>query len=197
MNHRISAGALVEHEGRLLLVRHRKEGAYDFWVAPGGGIQGSESLVVAAEREVKEETGLVVRAERVLYVEEFHNPETRHCKFWLQATLVGGSISVEAPEATAEYIVAAAWHTEDQVRSLQVFPEILQARYWQDRKAGFSSGFSIWACAAWSSGSRRCAVWPNPSLNPRPATAGAVSRASASRTIVAYRAYSTRLRGRG
>ena len=133
----------------------------------------------------------------ILYVEEFHNPETRHCKFWLQATLVGGSISVEAPEATAEYIVAAAWHTEDQVRSLQVFPEILQARYWQDRKAGFSSGFSIWACAAWSSGSRRCAVWPNPSLNPRPATAGAVSRASASRTIVAYRAYSTRLRGRG
>ena len=140
MNHRISAGALVEHEGRLLLVRHRKEGAYDFWVAPGGGVQGSESLIAAAEREVKEETGLVVRAERVLYVEEFHNPETRHCKFWLQATLLGGSISVEAPEATAEYIVAAAWHSEDQVKSLQVFPEIVQARYWQDCRAGFSFG---------------------------------------------------------
>lgn len=94
----------------------------------------------AAEREVNEETGLVVRAERVLYVEEFYSPETRHCKFWLRATLVGGSISVEAPEATAEYIVEAAWHNEAEVQSLQVFPEVVRARYWQDRKTGFSAG---------------------------------------------------------
>ena len=140
MNHRISAGALVENNGRLLLVRHRKQAAYDFWVAPGGGVQGAESLLAAAEREVREETGLVVVAERILYIEEFHNPETRHCKFWLQARLVGGELSVEAPEATAEYIVDAAWHTEDQINTLQVFPEFLQARYWQDRKAGFPSG---------------------------------------------------------
>lgn len=140
MNHRISAGALVEHEGRLLLVRHRREGVYDFWVAPGGGVQGAESLVAAAEREVKEETGLVVRADRVLYVEEFHNPETRHCKFWLQATWVGGSLSVEAAEAKAEHIVAAAWFREDEIQALQVFPEVLHGRYWQDRRNGFSAG---------------------------------------------------------
>ena len=94
----------------------------------------------AADREVKEETGLVVRAERVLYVEEFYSPETRHCKFWLQATLVGGNLSVEAPEATAEYIVEAAWHSEPELKSLQVFPEVVRVRYWQDRKTGFSAG---------------------------------------------------------
>lgn len=63
MNHRISAGARVENNGRLLLVRHRKQAAYDFWVAPGGGVQGAESLLAAAEREIREETGLVVVAE--------------------------------------------------------------------------------------------------------------------------------------
>lgn len=83
MNHRISAGALVEHEGCLLLVRHCKEGAYDFWVAPGGGVQGIESLEAATEREVKEETGISVSAQRILYVEEFYNPAMRHSKFWL------------------------------------------------------------------------------------------------------------------
>ena len=41
------------------------------------------------------------------------------------------------------------------------------------------------------------AVWPNNSLNPRLATAGTVSRAGASRTIVAVPAYSARLRSRG
>lgn len=38
---------------------------------------------------------------------------------------------------------------------------------------------------------------PNPSLNPRLATAGTVSPACASRSIVAVRAYSTGLRSRG
>jgi len=133
MNHRISSGALVEHEGRVLLVRHRKEAEYDFWVAPGGGVQGSESLAAAAEREVREETGLNVVAERLVYVEEFYNPETRHCKFWFIARLVGGTLTVEAPEAVSEYIVEAGWHEKDQVMSLQVFPEVLHGRYWQDR----------------------------------------------------------------
>ena len=41
------------------------------------------------------------------------------------------------------------------------------------------------------------AVWPNNSLNPRLATAGTVSRAGASTTIVAVPAYSTCLRSRG
>ena len=137
MNHRISSGALVEHEGRLLLVRHRKEGEYDFWGAPGGGVQGSESLAAAAEREVREATGLSVVAERLVYVEEFHNPETRHCKFWFVAKFLGGTLTVEAPEAASEYIVEAGWHEQDQVMSLQVFPEALHGRYWQDRLAGF------------------------------------------------------------
>ena len=40
-------------------------------------------------------------------------------------------------------------------------------------------------------------VLPNHSFNPRPATAGSVSRACASRTIVAVPAYAACLRGRG
>lgn len=103
-------------------------------------MQGSESLARAAEREVREETGLIVTAEQVLYVEEFHNSETRYCKFWLKASWVGGTLSIDAPEAKAEYIVDAAWHTEDQVKMLRVFPDILQGRYWEDRRAGFSAG---------------------------------------------------------
>ena len=41
------------------------------------------------------------------------------------------------------------------------------------------------------------AATPNPSLNPRLATAGVVSPARATRTIVAVRAYNTCLRSRG
>ena len=125
MNHRISAGALVEHEGRLLLVRHRREGRYDFWVAPGGGVQGTEALRTAATREVKEETGLDILTKKLVYVEEFHSPETRHCKFWFTASLVGGNLSSAAPEAIAEHIIDVSWHTQAEVTKLEVFPVAL------------------------------------------------------------------------
>ena len=137
MQHRISAGAFVEHNDRVLLVRHRKQGVYDFWVAPGGGVQGAEELASAARREVKEETGLDVAAEQLVYVEEFHSPDTRHCKFWFIARWVGGHLTVQTPEAAAEHIFEAAWHTEAEVRALEVFPEALHGRFWEDRSAGF------------------------------------------------------------
>ncbi len=132
MRHRLSAGAIVEHEGRVLLVRHKKPAEYDFWVAPGGGVQSNEELTTTAEREVREETGLNVAIGRMLYIEEFYNPEVRHCKFWFAATFISGTISTAAPEATAEYIVEAAWHSQDEIANLQVFPSVLQGRYWSD-----------------------------------------------------------------
>lgn len=48
MNHRIYAGALVVSDDRPLLVRHVKPGEYDFRVAPGGGVIGTETLAEAA-----------------------------------------------------------------------------------------------------------------------------------------------------
>jgi 8-oxo-dGTP diphosphatase len=31
MKHRIAAGVIIEQDGNVLLVRHLKAGAYDFW----------------------------------------------------------------------------------------------------------------------------------------------------------------------
>lgn len=137
MAHRISAGAFVEHDGRLLLVRHFRPDRYDFWVAPGGGVIGTESLAAAAAREVHEETGLAVEPDRLVYVEEFHNPHMRYCKFWFTARWCGGTLSVDQPGATGEHIVEAAWHTRAEVARLAVFPSVLQGDYWTDRAAGF------------------------------------------------------------
>ena len=133
MQHRLSAGILVESEGRILLVRSVLPGRYDFWVAPGGGIQGTEELKVAAEREVREECGLSVHAERLLYIEEMYQPELRICKFWFTGKLTGGTLSVAAPEAVAEHITEAAWLCRDEIESRTVYPSVLASRYWNDK----------------------------------------------------------------
>ena len=136
MDHRISAGLIIEQDNRILLVRHRRPGVYDFWAAPGGGAQGAEELAQAACREVQEETGLVARAGPMIYIEEFHSPHTRFCKFWFRGEVVGGEMSTAGPEAVTEFIVDAAWLAQGELESRQVFPEVLVHQYWQDRERG-------------------------------------------------------------
>jgi 8-oxo-dGTP diphosphatase len=135
--HRISAGAIVESGGRVLFVRHCRPGRYDFWVCPGGGVQGEEELFAAAVREVREECGLEVRVSKLLYVEELISPECRHVKFWFAGQHVAGTLSTAHAEAKAEHIVQAAWLSLAELEGKSVFPPVLAGRYWQDRKLGF------------------------------------------------------------
>ena len=56
-----SAGAVVIHEGRCLLVRRGRE-----WVFPKGHLERDEEPEDAARREVREETGIVVTLDHSL-----------------------------------------------------------------------------------------------------------------------------------
>ena len=137
LKHRISAGMFVVHEERLLMVRHVRQRRYDFWVTPGGGVKGTETLEQAAVREVFEETNLIARPEKLIYVEEFYSPDTRHCKFWFLGKFESGVLSVSQPDAQAEYITEAAWLSQAELQSRQVFPEFASSVFWQDHAAGF------------------------------------------------------------
>lgn len=137
MNHRLSSGVIVESEQRVLLVHCVKPGRFDFWVVPGGGVKGAETLIEAARREAFEETGLEVQPERLVYIEELTDPNTRHCKFWHIGRLLGGSIDVSHSEAKVEGVVEVAWLGHAEMAGLTVFPPMLQDRYWADRDLGF------------------------------------------------------------
>ena len=139
MSHRISAGAIIFRDDQVLLVNHVKPGVYDFWVAPGGGVIGDESLEAAAIREVKEECGLDVAMGALAYIEELMQPEYRQCKFWFIAELVGGEIETSQVEATREHIVAARFFTKEELAEVMVFPLELRDRVWLDRCQGFAT----------------------------------------------------------
>ena len=56
-------GAVVlDPGGRLLLIRRGNEPGRGLWSVPGGRVEAGESVAAAVEREVREETGLAVRA---------------------------------------------------------------------------------------------------------------------------------------
>jgi ADP-ribose pyrophosphatase YjhB (NUDIX family) len=56
-------GAVVhDAAGRLLLIRRGHDPGRGLWSVPGGRVEVGETLSAAVEREVREETGLAVRA---------------------------------------------------------------------------------------------------------------------------------------
>ena len=64
----VGVGAVMIHEGRVLLIRRGKEPLRGRWVIPGGTVEAGETLHDALVREVREETGLVVRPVEVVLV---------------------------------------------------------------------------------------------------------------------------------
>ncbi|MEE8336645.1 MAG: NUDIX domain-containing protein [Dehalococcoidia bacterium] len=65
---KLAAGVVVEHDGRVLLVRRNHEPMYGRWSFPSGFVDGGEVVQEAAAREVREETGVEVRIDRLLGV---------------------------------------------------------------------------------------------------------------------------------
>jgi 8-oxo-dGTP diphosphatase len=137
MKHRIAAGVLIEQEGRILLVRHRKPGCYDFWVAPGGGAEGNEDLRNAARREVREECGLDVEPLAIAYIEELLMGDCRECKVWFTGRLLGGQLQTSSA-AAAEHITDAAFLSRVELAGKTVYPTVLLDDYWQKREQGFA-----------------------------------------------------------
>ncbi len=137
MRYGISAASLIVRNEQILLVNHREAGCYDFWVPPGGGLQGSESIFECARRETLEETGLDVELDRILYIQEFWEPGYHFCKFFIRCKTFSGDLTLVNKEQAESFLVDARYFAQDDLRGLPVFPEILKEQFWDDLKAEY------------------------------------------------------------
>jgi 8-oxo-dGDP phosphatase len=72
----IVALALVEVDGRILLIQEAKPACLGTWFLPGGRMDPGESLTECVRREVREEAGLDVEPLGLLYVDQMLGEET-------------------------------------------------------------------------------------------------------------------------
>lgn len=95
---RVRVAALVLVDGRVLLVRHHKEGE-TYHLLPGGGVESGETLEEALVRETREESGLTIRLVRPLFLSDTLAPDGgRHVvniTFLAEAT---GGVLTSTPE---------------------------------------------------------------------------------------------------
>ncbi len=138
MRYGISAAALIVKDERLLLVNHREPGRYDFWVPPGGSLEGHESILECVRRETFEETGLQVEPGPILYVQEFVEPGYHFCKFFLLCESVHGEPTLAHREEGEDWLVDLRFFSRAELQNVNVHPEVLKEQFWVDLAAGTS-----------------------------------------------------------
>jgi phosphatase NudJ len=113
---------VVEHQGRVLLVRERKHGQR--WYAPAGGLEPGETIWEAAVRETMEEAGVLVAPTAVVRIEQEWHPTFAACaegegdgvaswwRFVMRARPVGATTPKSRPD---EHTLEARWVTPAEI----------------------------------------------------------------------------------
>src|SRR4051794_28719731 len=100
MKARIRGAAVIVHGDGIVFAHHeddqRAPRGFTFWSPPGGGTEGTESILQSAEREAMEEVSLRVVAERPIYAQELISPayKNRTLELFILCRLADG-VSIE------------------------------------------------------------------------------------------------------
>jgi ADP-ribose pyrophosphatase len=110
---RVAVGAVVFHEGKVLLVLRNQAPAKGLWAIPGGSVELGETLQAAAEREVLEETGLKVQAGQVVHTfDAIQRDEFGKVQYhYVIVDLLAEALDPTQPLQPADDVKDAAWFT--------------------------------------------------------------------------------------
>ena len=119
---RLGASACVWKDGRVLLIKRAKPPA-GLWSLPGGHVEFGETAVVAAQRELLEESGITADLTKFVGFYEiirkkplFHYAIACYCGFWRSGVARASSDAL-----------AAAWVSPAEVQGFEFAPNVREA----------------------------------------------------------------------
>lgn len=97
---------LVQDQDKVLLLNRPNHKGFPGWIGPGGKVDFPESLTEGAIREVREETGLIVKDLIYKGLDEYVDPKQnyRYMVFNYLATSYEGELLHNPPEGELEWI---------------------------------------------------------------------------------------------
>lgn len=141
---RVAARALIIEDGKLLVMTYRDEKG-GWCVTPGGGIRKSETLGAGLRREVREELGIEIQPDDIVYVRELlgrtakvkHGgitDETHQLEIFFHCRRTGDLRIGAQPD---KYCTGFEWVALKQLESRNFYPLALAQRLAADVSTGF------------------------------------------------------------
>lgn len=127
----VGVGAVIVHEGRVLLVRRGSEPLKGHWTLPGGLLELGETLVDGVAREAREETGLVVEPlELIDLIDRIHSEsEDKHGRVRYHYVIAdylcrvtGGELRAASDADAVRWVGRAEWNSDPQQQTLALDP---------------------------------------------------------------------------
>lgn len=106
----IAVGAVVFHEDKILLVHRRNPPGQGIWAIPGGKVRLGETLQQAAQREILEETGIVIQAKEPIFTfdmidrDSSGRPRYHYVIIDLMATYLHGKLTAGDDAQSAKWV---------------------------------------------------------------------------------------------
>ena len=122
----LAVGAVVFKENKVLLVKRGNPPARGVWAIPGGSVELGETLKTAAEREIFEETGIVIKAgEPIFSFESIHRDDKDRVRFHYYIVDLGASY-ISGEPAPGDDALDAGWISKEALGRLDVNPLTLK-----------------------------------------------------------------------
>jgi len=107
---KVIVGAVIEKDGKYLLVQEAQEKCYKKWNIPAGHLDFNESIKQGAIREVKEETGCDVELNGILYIANRILEDDLFVMIIFSTKLINENIKYDKSE-----ILDAQWFSYDEI----------------------------------------------------------------------------------
>ena len=118
---RIRVAGILVQDGKILLVRHEKNGK-SYFLLPGGGIEYGETAAEALVREFKEEVGLTIEVGKLVIVQDSIPPNLhRHV---LNLYFLVKTSDYEIRVTQDNVLKGADYHLLENFQNLTVNPDI-------------------------------------------------------------------------
>jgi ADP-ribose pyrophosphatase YjhB (NUDIX family) len=119
-----ASSAILERDGRFLLIRRMNPPSMDLFAFPGGRAEPGETPDQTAVREFLEETGIPVRNPVLFATYDLKSEKEDRRHFFLSVFRVEADADLEA--TAADDAADAGWYTVEEIRSLPVPASVLE-----------------------------------------------------------------------